>query len=882
MARASPAMTSFNAGVLSPTLDARIDLDFYRNGCSVLENFIPTVQGPARFRGGTLFVDGALNSAQRSWLARFEFNYEQAYLLEFSGNRVGFFSNRGRVVVTRTITNVANDAGFCRYTSAGHGLVTGQTVTITGVGGVPNANGTYQVVVINANEFGTLAAFSGAYTSGGSLTGAYTVATPYTDVSLLNPDGSCALSRVQVGDIVYLAGAGAAPQTLSRTAPTAWTLAAFQPNDGPYLAQNESEALTVYASAVTGAVTLTSSSALFTANHVGALIRIAPLNVSVDQWTPTVATFSVGTFCRYGQNFYECVATGGGANNGTTPPTHTVGEDRDGHGTASRTWKYLHSGYGVARITGFTSSTSVSATVLSRLPANVVGAGNATWRWRMGAWGAHNEWPTRVTLWRDRLVFSGLRTVWMSQSNDFDSFAPDEFGVTTALSAITIQPASTDNNAIRWLAPADALLIGTASTEFAAAEITTSDPLGPDNIKVVPVSKEGGRAVIPAQDGATVLYGHRSGGLRQIQISESGRYESSDTTARNPEILAAGVVDMAFQTEPDSAAWLVTAGGDLVGLTFESEQQVIGWHRHALSGVVESVQTLPAPDNTSDDVWVVVRRTVGGTVYRTVERLSVPNTAGDPYLFTYLDCCVSFDGIKSGTLTLAGAWNTVGATVTATNSVAAFASTDVGRVIHHRYQDSAGVWRSAKAQITAYTSATQVTAAVLVAFPVASFTGWRLAANQVTGIPAVLSTTRAAVVNGAPLADAGVSTTLAVDAGAVVHVGFPYVGKLRTMRVEAGSQEGVAQGKVKRVSKVVVRMLASAGLRAGPDFTRLDELVRRQPSDAMDEPLPLFSGDALIEWPSGYETDGYVCVEQSQPLPATVVGLFPQVNTSDR
>ena len=48
MGFAAPAMTNFNGGELSPTIEGRIDINKYTNGCYRMEGFIPLVQGPAR------------------------------------------------------------------------------------------------------------------------------------------------------------------------------------------------------------------------------------------------------------------------------------------------------------------------------------------------------------------------------------------------------------------------------------------------------------------------------------------------------------------------------------------------------------------------------------------------------------------------------------------------------------------------------------------------------------------------------------------------------------------------------------------------------------------------------------------------------------------
>jgi Ubiquitin-activating enzyme E1 FCCH domain len=73
-----------------------------------------------------------------------------------------------------SITNATNVNPIV-ITSAGHGLVSGSVVTIAGVGGNTNANGTWVVTVIDQNTFSIPATGNSAYTSGGTwnATGLY-------------------------------------------------------------------------------------------------------------------------------------------------------------------------------------------------------------------------------------------------------------------------------------------------------------------------------------------------------------------------------------------------------------------------------------------------------------------------------------------------------------------------------------------------------------------------------------------------------------------------------------------------------------------------------------------------------------------------------------
>ena len=64
MAKASPALFSFNAGELSPRLEGRVDLDKYQSGCRTLENYLPLVQGGALKRSGLRFIRSIKGSDQ--------------------------------------------------------------------------------------------------------------------------------------------------------------------------------------------------------------------------------------------------------------------------------------------------------------------------------------------------------------------------------------------------------------------------------------------------------------------------------------------------------------------------------------------------------------------------------------------------------------------------------------------------------------------------------------------------------------------------------------------------------------------------------------------------------------------------------------------------
>ena len=102
------------------------------------------------------------------------------------------------------------------------------------------------------------------------------------------------------------------------------------------------------------------------------------------------------------------------------------------------------------------------------------------------------------------------------------------------------------------------------------------------------------------------------------------------------------------------------------------------------------------------------------------------------------------------------------------------------------------------------------------------------------------------------------------------------------MRVEAGGTEGTSQGKTKRIRDVTIRVLNSVGAKVGPSEADLELIPFRDSSMAMDTAVSMYTGDKDIEFPSGYDSDGFVVVQQDQALPLTILAIFPRLQTFDR
>lgn len=188
------------------------------------------------------------------------------------------------------------------------------------------------------------------------------------EVTTIWPEADLPLLKyVQSADIMTICHPNYPPQQLSRTDHHLWSLGPFNNVDGPFQNINIDSSKTVYASGYSGSVTLTASSGIFTAGMVGQMIRIEQAPDSLTKKWEVQKTIAINDIRRAGSYYYQAVNAG---TTGTVRPSTLEGIEADGD--PGVTWQYLHSGFGIVLITGYTSATVVTGTVLRRLPDSVI------------------------------------------------------------------------------------------------------------------------------------------------------------------------------------------------------------------------------------------------------------------------------------------------------------------------------------------------------------------------------------------------------------------------------------------------------------------------------------------------------------------------------
>lgn len=477
------------------------------------------------------------------------------------------------------------------------------------------------------------------------------VVTPYAEADLYNADGTPRLRFAQSGDLLYIAHGLYQQRTIERTSATSFAISLFESVGGPWADLNDT-ATTVYVSAETGAgLTMTASTGIFTAAMVGSLFYLESKDLNAIPAWEVAKAVGVGDRRRSDGKTYEALNA---ATTGTDKPVHTEGALYDG--STGVQWQFRDPGYGYVKITGYTSATAVTVEVIDRLPSQVVLVGNATTRWAFGAWSAANGWPTDVAFFQERLWWGRKIKAWGSVSAAFTEYSPKSFGQVTANMAISVTLVSGKINDIQWMSGDEELLCGTAGGEFSIGELTNGEPIGPGNVRVKLISSYGSRAIPPVKNGDALLFIQRSG-LKAREVSYdtlSLKYKGSDATVLADHITRTGVTQIAFVQDPTPIVWAMRADGNLVGYTWNAEQDVRGWHRQPIggSGVVESVAVMPAAEGDSSELWLVVKRTIDGVTKRYVEYLNRPWREGDAQSSSfYVDSGLTYDGAATTTIT---------------------------------------------------------------------------------------------------------------------------------------------------------------------------------------------------------------------------------------
>lgn len=494
-------------------------------------------------------------------------------------------------------------------------------------------------------------------------------------------DDLWAIRYAQSGDVMFCACDGQQQQRIERRSQRSWSIVDYAPNDGPFDFPNTTP-ITITPSAVTGNITLTASKDLFNSGHVKALWRITHSGqtetaslAGAEQFTNPIRVTGVGE----NERTFEVERTGTWAGtlrlqkaiaeptswidvkSYTTNGIDTYYSKGDNQiiyyrvgfkaaeytsGTAVVTLTYDNSTQdGIARITGYTSKTVVSAEVIKTF-----GRATASSNWAEGAWSASSGFPGSVAFHDGRLGWGWLDTVYLSVSDVFDSFDEDKAGDSGPI----IRSVATGGfEGIYSLLSLQRLIALTGGQEVSIRASSFDQPLTPTAFTARSSSNRGSANIQAVQiDGHGVFVQRNEKRLYAI-INEaaSGDYTSVDLTRLCPEIASAGIIEMAVQRLPDTRLWCVLQDGTCVVLVYEPADETVAWIRvETVSGdLIESVCVLPGDEE--DEVHFVVQRSINGTPRRYHEKMALLSEVRGGLTSKNMDCHKVISQVASTTIT---------------------------------------------------------------------------------------------------------------------------------------------------------------------------------------------------------------------------------------
>ena len=541
--------------------------------------------------------------------------------------------------------------------------------------------------------------------------------------------------------------------------------------------------------------------------------------------------------------------------------------------------RLLHIKDGHLKITSVTSTTVVVGTVIINL-----GITTPTTDFALGSFSDTTGFPSCVSFFEQRLVFAGTinnpQTVYFSKSGDYENMDANIGGTIADDDAIIYTIASNQVNAIRFMTSTRTLIIGTAGGEFTVSGGGDNNAVTPTNILIKKQSNHGAANVNAVSVGNATLFLQRAKRkIRELAYNfDVDGYQAPDLTILAEHITESGIIEMAYQEEPLAILWCVRTDGELIALTYQREQEVVAWHRHILGGVfgtgnavVESVAVIPTEDSEYE-LYMIVKRTINGATARYVEYLHTFNfDETDNTSFNFLDSQL---GLSKSQTTLTADINATDTTIPVASVSGLSASGKIkigGEIIAYAAISVLNLTGCTRGQnITTATS--HLSGAVT-----------KEVVNIIAGLNHLEGQTVSILLDGATHPTKVVaSNQITLDRfGTDVKVGLQYTSILKTMRIDAGSQDGTSQGKTKRIYEVTARLYETVGVEVGPDLNNMERIPFRTSANPMDQGISPFTGDKQVEFRGNYDTDGFMMVRQTQPLPLTLLSLYPRLVTND-
>jgi hypothetical protein len=855
MRKAEPIVNNFTGGEVSPKLDARSDLQKYYTACRTLENMIPYVEGGAQARPGLYFVAEVKDSTKKVRLFPFQFNTEQAYIIEAGENYFRFYKDNARILDGMIPYEVASE-----YQEEDlYGIKVTQSADIFYL-----AHRDYCMRKLSRTGHTAWTFTRFIAKTGGDLT--------ITDIEKTNP---CKLVTAygepndypEDGETVFITGVSGMTE-LNDKFFTA-KLDNLIPFDGDrgFLEASHWENVTLPTFDDSGCLSIQATAGeqyckiaeAFIPTDIGKKYRLtfkAKNSSGVWSLRSYNGTQTFGDVEGDGEHVFNFIAKTAGGLRFRAMDEDAAGDYDDFSLVELGPFKLQD-----VDATSYTAYTTGGTAVTSQF-------------------GTTGDNPGAIAFFEQRFMAGGTDNdpldFYGSASSDFENFYQDE---EDASSAVQYSLLSDKVDAIKFMIGEEYLLVGTMGSIWRVGASSSTEALSMDNIRARRQDAVGVQDMDAEMVHSSVIF--VQGGSTTVRRAEwdfyKDKYETQDLTRIAKHITLgssralSGIVDMDYQSEPMSILWAVRADGTLLGMTYEPAENVFAWFRVITDGEFESVAVI-SNEGDEDQVWVSVKRTINGVEKRYIEYFMPHEYFGNFEDAFFVDSGLTWKGKAAVDIT----W------ITQANQAIVSAA-------GHEFTNGM------KVQITGVVGMTQANQDITEAYTVAnsipgeSFelsginsSAWSAYTSGGSVIQVANSFTGADHLEGetvAVLTDAGAHPDIDIASGTgtltwyanAITVGLPYTYNLEPMKIEPGSSiGGTSRGKKKKIVSASVAFYESSGAKWGPDADNLFDV-----SFGLGGPPELFTGDKETDFDMDYDTEASVYIQGRSPLPLTVLSVAP-------
>jgi hypothetical protein len=681
----------------------------------------------------------------------------------------------------------------------------------------------------------------------------------------------------QSADVVYVDCDGVQTSKIERRGTgRSWSVVDYAPSNGPFLPTASSSARLTVQRLGEGNSTLEADGPFFSPGHVGALFRLFhegqnrsfllgaqsaatdPIKVTgiADTGTPELNSerrivFAIsGTWAGRmtiersldGEDLgFKPISDHLGTDTDTGTFTATIDDPDDNitawyrakitgytSGVAQVNVTYAGGGKtGIARVTAYNSNQSVDYETLTGFSRK--GDTGYTDNWQESYWSTSRGFPTAVALHSGRLFHAQGGSLFGSVSDDYENFDQDTVGDKGPIIR-TLGSGPVDN--IHYLVSLLRMIIGTAGAELALTSSSLDEPPTPTNSSARGFSTQGSANIRAVKMDSRAIMVQRSG-QRVFMVGPGGQgtsfgdYEAFELTLLVPDLLAAGVVSIAVQRQPDTRIHCVLGDGRVAILTYEPQEEVICWSMWqtdtGTGGTVEKAMVLPGL--SEDAVFYHIRRTINGATKRYLEKWALESEClGDTGLSWIMDCAKSY-----------------------TDTGRSAALVDIGA---HLVGASCVVW-----------------------------------SDDTGSIPGVDRSPDVGGVQTVYTVDTGGDITLSVPVHHAV-AGKGFNADWKSTKLAYAAEAGTALAQMKRSDKIafVLHQTHNNALFFGSDSGHLDPLPRVIDGGAAVDADKIFEhfDEPAMPFPGLWKADSRIHLRAKAPRPVTVLAAVPTIQTSEK